>query len=141
MTGIIKYNINQFSIYLIKFGAYFMIQSLEILKALADETRIKILTLLLTNDFCVGALANKLSLSEAAISQHLQLLRKSGLVKGEKRGYFTHYIVDRAVLKDTAGIIIKASETKPQCEGNCRKDKQGEKKQCCRKVKENNELN
>ena len=65
-----------------------MIQSLEILKALADETRIKILTLLLTHDFCVGALANKLSLSEAAISQHLQLLRKTGLVKGEKKRLF-----------------------------------------------------
>ena len=111
-----------------------MEQSLEVLKALADETRIKLLTLLLTHDFCVGALAKKLSLTEAAISQHLQILRKAGLVKGEKRGYFTHYIVDRLVLKDTAGKIIKASEIVPQCKGSCRKNNGNENQQCCRKL-------
>jgi ArsR family transcriptional regulator len=68
------------------------------LKALADETRFKIVSLLLNHSFCVGALAQHLGISEAAVSQHLRVLRKAGLVKGEKRGYWTHYSVDRGSL-------------------------------------------
>ncbi len=74
----------------------------ERLKALADETRCRIVNLLLTHDYCVGALAARLGVSEAATSQHLQVLRKVGLVKGEKRGYWTHYAVQRDVLRQIA---------------------------------------
>ncbi len=84
---------------------------LIILKALADETRFQIINLLLTHDLCVGALANRLGLSKAAISQHLQILRKAGLVRGEKRGYWTHYTVERKVLKEISkGLNHMADE-------------------------------
>lgn len=73
-----------------------------ILKSLSDETRFKIISLLLSHNYCVRALANRLQISEAAVSQHLQILRKSGLVKGEKKGYWTHYIVQREVLNKVA---------------------------------------
>jgi len=56
------------------------------LKALADEKRLKILQMLLSSDLCVGALAKHLSILKPAVSQHLRILRKAGLVKGEKRG-------------------------------------------------------
>jgi ArsR family transcriptional regulator, arsenate/arsenite/antimonite-responsive transcriptional repressor len=75
---------------------------LETIKLLADETRFNIVELLLTNDFCVGALARKIGISEAAISQHIQILRKGGLVKGEKRGYWTHYAVNTDALNQIA---------------------------------------
>ena len=75
---------------------------LEILKLISDETRFKILELLLAQDLCVGALAKKLGISDAAVSQHLQILRKGGLLKGEKRGYWTHYTVERAALEQTS---------------------------------------
>lgn len=54
-----------------------------VLKAIADETRMKILTLLLEHNYCVRALARSLELSEAAISQHLKVLREAGLLIGE----------------------------------------------------------
>mgnify|MGYP003605312810 CR=1 FL=1 len=75
---------------------------LATMKLLADETRFKIIELLLANDFCVGALARKIGISEAAVSQHIQILRKGGLLKGEKRGYWTHYSVDREALNQIA---------------------------------------
>jgi ArsR family transcriptional regulator, arsenate/arsenite/antimonite-responsive transcriptional repressor len=75
---------------------------LETMKILADETRYKIIELLLQNDYCVGALANRLGISDAAVSQHLQILRKGRLVKGEKRGYWTHYVVERDALNQLA---------------------------------------
>lgn len=104
----------------------------EILKALADETRLKLVTLLLTHDFCVGALAKQLDISKAAVSQHLQLLRKAGVVKGEKRGYYTHYWVDREVLKKAAENLSELAFIIPEGQGGCRKHTPGEH-QCCRK--------
>lgn len=56
-------------------------------KILGDANRFKIISLLLGHDLCVGALAQHLRISKPAISQHLQVLRKAGLVRGEKRGY------------------------------------------------------
>ena len=89
------------------------------LKALAHETRFKILNLLMTHDLCVGALSGRLGISKAAISQHLQVLRKAGLVKGEKRGYWTHYSVERAVLRQIADELSKRADQVPCPEGIC----------------------
>ena len=85
------------------------------LKALADEKRLKILHMLIANDLCVGALAKHLSISKPAVSQHLQILRKAGLVKGEKRGYWTHYVVDRHALNQIAAELndLAAKEKTP----------------------------
>ncbi|SHH47057.1 transcriptional regulator, ArsR family [Caloranaerobacter azorensis DSM 13643] len=75
-----------------------MDKTLEVLKAISDEKRFNIINLLLQHNFCVRALAKRLNLSEAAISQHLKVLREAGLVKGEKKGYYTHYAVNRDIL-------------------------------------------
>ena len=90
-----------------------MLDILPILKALADETRFRIINLLLTHDLCVGALAGQLNISKAAISQHLQILKKAGLVRGEKRGYWTHYIVDKNVIHELAGDLINRADKAP----------------------------
>jgi ArsR family transcriptional regulator, arsenate/arsenite/antimonite-responsive transcriptional repressor len=79
------------------------------LKALADENRLKILQMLINSDLCVGALAHYLDISKPAVSQHLQVLRKAGLIKGEKRGYWTHYMVDRKVMREIADEIERLS--------------------------------
>jgi DNA-binding transcriptional ArsR family regulator len=86
-----------------------MYELLTIFKALSDETRLNIVNLLLKHDFCVRALARNTNVSEAAVSQHLQVLRKAGIVKGEKRGYYVHYAVNRGLLRQTAEKIIEAS--------------------------------
>ena len=79
------------------------------LKALADKKRLKILRLLLSSDLCVGALAKHLGISKPAVSQHLRILRKAGLIRGEKRGYWTHYMVDRRVLVQIAEELNELS--------------------------------
>ena len=68
------------------------------LKALSDENRISILKLLMEYDFCVRALSAKLDITEAAVSQHLKILREAELIFGEKRGYYTHYHVKKETL-------------------------------------------
>jgi ArsR family transcriptional regulator len=74
----------------------------KILKALCEPKRFLLLQLMSERGYCVGALARKSQLSESAVSQHLRVLREAGLVIGEKRGYYTHYRLD----KDALGAII-----------------------------------
>jgi len=91
------------------------------LKALGDVTRFRIIHLLLSHDLCVGALADHLSLSKAAVSQHLQILRKAGLVKGEKRGYWTHYGVDKDVIHRIAEALMETANQAPESRAACQR--------------------
>jgi DNA-binding transcriptional ArsR family regulator len=96
-----------------------MIDILPTLKALADETRLRIINQLLTHDLCVGALASDLNMSKAAVSQHLQILRKAGLVRGEKRGYWTHYNVDKSAIFGFAENLMKRTTQAPDDRAIC----------------------
>lgn len=78
---------------------------IERFKALGDGTRFKIFMLLAENQICVKGISNTLGISESAVSQHLKVLKNAGLIKGEKVGYFTHYNVQKGVLKELEGII------------------------------------
>ncbi len=82
-----------------------------IYKALGDEKRYQILQLLNESNLCVGALARILKISRPAVSQHLKILREAGLVKGEKIGYWTHYQVEKDLLKKAARQLEQISRT------------------------------
>lgn len=114
----------------------------KILKAIADETRMSILKLLLRHNYCVRALANELKLTEATVSQHLKVLREAGLLAGEKRGYFMHYAVERPVLHELAKEIealaaIEQETCSTEKRGDCPAD---EKRDCPKKGKCSDEV-
>ena len=94
---------------------------LDVYKALADPKRLRLVDLLLSHDLCVGALANRLGISKPAVSQHLQILRKARLVKGEKRGYYTHYCIERDLLLRIADEIKTKVDLAPFPQGVCQR--------------------
>lgn len=81
----------------------------RLFKALSDETRLRLLKLLNEQGpegaLCVGALAMKLGITQSAVSQHLAILRATGLVIDERRGYFVHYRVNRARLGEWRALV------------------------------------
>jgi ArsR family transcriptional regulator len=91
----------------------------EIFKALSDPTRLRLVKLLSASGgaLCVNALADRLEVSQSAVSQHLRVLRQAGLVRGERRGYYVHYSLDsdrleqyKARLRETLGeefVVVK----------------------------------
>ena len=60
-------------------------------KALADQTRLRILGLLRTGEICVCDIHGSLGLPQPTVSRHLAYLRKSGLVATRKDGLWVHY--------------------------------------------------
>jgi DNA-binding transcriptional ArsR family regulator len=81
-------------------------------KALADNTRYDIVRLLLEHECCVGCLSRRLGVTISAISQHLKVLKEVDLVTSEKRGYYTHYTVDRSRLVEMGESLISLAQTK-----------------------------
>lgn len=58
----------------------------NVLEALGDGTRRRILALLRQRPMGVGELTERLPVSQPAVSQHLKVLRNVGLVRVERRG-------------------------------------------------------
>ncbi len=73
----------------------------EVLKAVADPARLRLLSLLVAagdEEVRVGDLVAPVGLSQPTVSHHLRILCDSGLVEMEKRGVFTYCsIVDGAL--------------------------------------------
>jgi len=63
----------------------------ELFAALSTESRVRIVQLLASDVFCVGALSRLTGISAGAVSQHLRVLKSAGLVEPQRRGYFIHY--------------------------------------------------
>ncbi len=81
----------------------------RVFKALADDTRLKIVYALAETELCVCDVANLIEASKATASYHLRLLHHLGLAKYRKEGKLVYYrLADprigdllREVLKDT----------------------------------------
>lgn len=68
----------------------------EVFQALSDPNRLRILELLrsTSHPICVNAIAMKIGITQSAVSQHLKILRRHGLVRVKKEGYYKHYSVN-----------------------------------------------
>ncbi len=91
-----------------------------VFRALADETRLRILALLRDGEVCVCHIQGGLQLPQPTISRHLAYLRKSGLVAARRDGIWMHYRladdsspVVRSVIEAALHALTHASSTAP----------------------------
>ena len=64
-------------------------------KALSDETRVRIVSLLTRSELCVCQLMEILGMGQSTVSKHLGILRNAGLIEAEKRGTWSFYRLSR----------------------------------------------
>lgn len=78
----------------------------EMFKALAVETRVKIIELLKSKG-PLGAknIAELLGITPAAVSQHLRVLKQAGLVRSERKGYWIPYSIDEEALENCRQVL------------------------------------
>ena len=70
----------------------------EIVKALGDVTRLRMLNLFQQETLCVCDLEAVLHISQSNASRHLAKLRQAGLITGEKQAQWVYYRLDEASL-------------------------------------------
>lgn len=71
-----------------------MKEPFQVFKALADETRLRILSLLSHGEMCVSDLDAILGVGQSKVSRHLDYLRKTALVTSRRIGTLVFYRLD-----------------------------------------------
>jgi DNA-binding transcriptional ArsR family regulator len=85
---------------------YFPAVSLDaVFAALADPTRRRILELLARAELCVTELAKPFAVSLPAISRHLRVLEKAGLIKRERDGRIHRLRLEAKPMREAANWI------------------------------------
>lgn len=82
----------------------------EILKAIADPLRLKILYLLKNGELCACHIDHALNKPQSTISHHLAILKKANLVNWRKEGKWTHFSLANPKLIRLIENIIKMEE-------------------------------
>ncbi|UOR15814.1 ArsR/SmtB family transcription factor [Qipengyuania aquimaris] len=78
-----------------------------LLKSMANESRLLILCQLSQSEMSVGELAEVVPLSQSALSQHLSLLRREGLVKTRRSSQFVYYSLDSEDVQAVIGTLYE----------------------------------
>ncbi len=88
---------------------------LKIFKALADETRLRILYLLMEREACVLEIKQAMRISQTRASRNLGILHDAGLLKARREGPLVFYSLDtRYIKKNCSGLdetVKQAFET------------------------------
>ena len=80
----------------------------ELFRVLGVESRLKILDLLKRKGHCcVVEMSEALGITPSAVSQHLRILRSAGLVRSQRKGYWTPYEVDADALDECRQVLSR----------------------------------
>ncbi len=93
-----------------------VINCVEFCKALADETRQKILEMLLNGEMRVGDIVDEFSMSQPTISHHLNVLKQFSLVTSRKEGKQVFYTINRGNVVECCGQLIAKFDAEEVCE-------------------------
>lgn len=116
----------------------------KVFKALGDETRIKILTMISKRNICQRGISKHLQISESAVSQHIKILKEADILIGYKDGYFVFYKINYEVFNECINFIEFLGgnsdykfhyKNEKQIIYNCSSACKGNKK-CCKKGEE-----
>ncbi|HYZ60541.1 MAG TPA: metalloregulator ArsR/SmtB family transcription factor [Nitrososphaeraceae archaeon] len=77
----------------------------EVCKTLSNPVRLKVINELQEGEMTVGALAKKLGIRQAHVSQHLALLRQRGVVKTRRDGPNIYYGISNPKIVKACGLI------------------------------------
>lgn len=70
-----------------------------IFKALADETRLKIIEMLSCGELCACDILESFQITQPTLSYHMKILTDSGIVKSRKEGTWTRYSNNEKMVK------------------------------------------
>jgi DNA-binding transcriptional ArsR family regulator len=102
------------------------IDCVEFCRALADETRQRLLEMLLEQEMCVSDIVAAFPVSQPTISHHLDVLKRFGLVTSRKMGKLVYYATDRERVVRCCGRLTARFEGPTESETAQILDEQGE---------------
>jgi len=90
-----------------------------VFKALADETRLSIVKLLMNGELCGCKILENFKITQPTLSYHMKALCESGLVEGRRDGAWMRYSLNKEVFESIRslfeGFCLADIETKADC--------------------------
>ena len=84
----------------------------NLIQALSDPSRRKILDMLKKKDLTAGEISDAFDMSKPSISHHLDILKRANLVVAEKQGQFITYSINTTELDELLKWIYQLSTKK-----------------------------
>jgi DNA-binding transcriptional ArsR family regulator len=84
---------------------------LAVMKALADENRLRIVTALYGRELCLCQIVELLGLATSTVSRHASILQQARLVQSRKEGRWTYFRLDEDALPQAAeakSLVVRA---------------------------------
>ena len=79
----------------------------NLFKALSDETRLRILNLLLERELCVCELMDALRMPQPRMSHQLRILKDAGLITDRREGKWMIYALEAAGEEEPASALLQ----------------------------------
>lgn len=86
-------------------------------KALADSTRLRIVSILRDGPLCVCSIERVLGISQTSTSRHLAKLQSSGIVAGERQAQWVYYRISEEFTRDHEPLLeylYREAKNEPQ---------------------------
>ncbi|MGH7807032.1 MAG: metalloregulator ArsR/SmtB family transcription factor [Thermodesulfobacteriota bacterium] len=81
-------------------------------KAIGDETRREILTILGKGSATAGDIANQFKISQPTVSNHLKILKEAGLITEQKVAQNRIYSLNRSALRNVIDSLVEIVQKK-----------------------------
>ncbi|MBU4177415.1 MAG: ArsR/SmtB family transcription factor [Desulfurivibrionaceae bacterium] len=97
-----------------------MKEFVRLMKALSDQNRVKIITMLGVRELCVCELTALLGVAQPTVSKHLRILEDAGLVSFRKEGNWIIYRLNDECPdqgRTMLGLVDQWLDTAPEIEG------------------------
>jgi ArsR family transcriptional regulator len=88
-----------------------MRKTVKAFKALSDETRLRVLNLILERECCVCEIMQALEISQSKASRHLSALYDAGFLKFRKEGLWSLYSVDESMEDGLSDMVSAAKKS------------------------------
>ena len=89
------------------------------LKALSDETRLKIVDMLSCGELCACRILEQFSITQPTLSYHMKILTGCGLVDGRRDGAWMHYSLNGERFNTLVGFLQGLKSEKEDCICHC----------------------
>ena len=94
-----------------------------IMKALVDETRLKIIDMLSCGELCACEILEHVEITQPTLSYHMKILTDSGLVNGKRDGAWMYYSLNSENINQLLNFLNILTKPKEDCICNSCKEK------------------
>lgn len=88
---------------------------IPVIKALSDETRLKIADMLSCGEMCACDILEQFSVTQPTLSYHMKILTECGIVIGRRDGAWMHYSLNKEKQEELLSFLTRLLNDKEDC--------------------------